>query len=220
MSEEIVPSRREVFERALVTANAELIVSLATGMPPSLAGVVAVVGEGIMARQRRRGHEFVGSVAQEAGADKFRSAIEEDPEREALFLSSLETAMATGLDNKRVYLARVVAHAFKSDEPIDEALLIAGALRELDGPHIRALARLKVAEDMNQDDPGHNDQILQAALRKEPSPVLATLARAGVVRQGSEQRGKGLYSIPRAETYSITGVNDFGRKILAELASS
>lgn len=32
-------------------------------------------------------------------------------------------------------------------------------------------------------------------------------------------RASGLASIPRAETLSVTGVNDFGRELLAELES-
>jgi hypothetical protein len=113
----------------------------------------------------------------------------------------------------------VVANAFTSDEPIDIAWLKADVLRDLEGPHIRALARLKRADDDTQATPGHDDAILQAALRAEPTPVLAVLARVGVLRQGSEMRSNGLASIPRAETLSITGVNDFGRELLAELES-
>ena len=81
-------------------------------------------------------------------------------------------------------------------------------------PHIRALARLKVADDKSRADPDLNDEILQAELDKQYSPVLAALVRVGVVKQGSEKVSEGLFSIPRAETYSITGVNDFGRKLL------
>ena len=86
-------------------------------------------------------------------------------------------------------------------------------------PHIRALAKLKVADDKSRADPDLNDEILQAELDKQYSPVLAALVRVGVVKQGSEKVSEGLFSIPRAETYSITGVNDFGRKLLADLES-
>jgi hypothetical protein len=48
-------------------------------------------------------------------------------------------------------------------------------------------------------------------------PVLAGLVRAGVVFTGSVQRGTGLFSSPNPRTYSITGVNEFGRRLLVDL---
>jgi hypothetical protein len=102
---------------------------------------------------------------------------------------------------------------------IDDAQLIVKALMELEGPHISALVKLVAADDAKQADPGDNDEILQAALEAIPAPVLATLVRVGVVYVGSDQRRSGLCSVPRARTYSITGVNDFGRELLDNLRS-
>ena len=116
-------------------------------------------------------------------------------------------------------LARVVANAMTSTEPIDEAQLIVGVLKELDGPHIRALTTIRDADDANQLGPSLRDEILQNALKAQPYPVLAALARTGVVRQGSEERENGLYSITFADTLGITGISDFGRKLLADLES-
>ena len=128
-------------------------------------------------------------------------------------------SMVTGIEGKRTYLARVVANAMIDTTKIDDAQLIVRALTELDGPHIRDLVKLVAADDASQADPGNGDEILQAALEAIPAPVLATLVRLGVVYVGSEQRGNGLFSVPRARTYSITGVNDFGRELLANLRS-
>ncbi len=218
MSEERVPSKAEIAQRTIVVLAAEGF-ALATGLPSGTSAVLATIGEGIRERYRSRAESYATTVIERVGAEPFRDAIENDPELEALFLSALNTATASGLDAKRLYLAQVVANAFTSDEPIDIARLKADALRELDGPHIRALARLKRADDENQSAPGLDDAILQSALREEPAPVLAVLARTGVLRQGSEMRANGLASIPRAETLSITGVNAFGRELLAELES-
>ena len=132
--------------------------------------------------------------------------------------SALDAVMRSGIEEKRIILAKVVANAMTSDEPIDEAQLIVAALQELDAPHIRALARLRAADDANQAAPdAARDDILDAALEQELMPVLAGLVRAGVVYQGSVERGNGLYSIPNPRTYGITGVNDFGRRLLADL---
>ena len=51
----------------------------------------------------------------------------------------------------------------------------------------------------------------------EPPAVKAVLVRTGLVLVGSQPVSSGLYSIPRAENYSITGVNEFGRRIIREL---
>lgn len=217
MSGELVPSRWEIAERALVAANAELLVALATGTAPSLTGVLTVVADGIRERHRSRGRQFVGRVVEQTGPDQFKYAIEHDPERETLFLNALQTAMTTDLDNKRVYLARVVANAFIGDDQLDHSVFVAEALRDLSGAHIRALTKLRAADDANQADPGMNDEIFQAALGEQISPVLAALVRCGVVKQGSQEVSPGLHSIPKSEYYSITGVNDFGREILKEL---
>lgn len=127
--------------------------------------------------------------------------------------------MQQTLEGKRVCLARVVSNAMTDTTEIDDARLIVKTLIELDGPHISALVKLVAADDANQADPGNSDEILQAALEAIPAPVLATLVRVGVVYVGSEQRGNGVYSVPRARTYSITGINDFGRELLDNLRS-
>lgn len=211
-----MPSRSEITQRAAVVLASEMS-ALAVGLPPGSAAILATVGEGIRERYNHRRQRYAATIIEMVGPERFRDAIEDDPELEALFLSTMSTAMAAGLDNKRVYLARVVANAFANDEPIDTAWLKAEVLRDLDGPHIRALTRLRKADDENQAEPGMDDVIFQEALRKEPTPVLAVLTRSGVLRQGSEMRSSGLASLSRAETLSITGVNDFGRELLTDL---
>ena len=161
------------------------------------------------------------SIAKDVGIGRFQEVMETDPEREALFINSLQVAMLTADERKRIYLARVVSQAFKDDALVSDAILITEALRQLDGPHIRALAKIVVADDKNQKNPGHSDEILQAELETHKPPLLAALVRAGVVYVGSEQRVResGLFSVPRAKTYSISGVNQFGRDLLDDLES-
>jgi hypothetical protein len=107
-----------------------------------------------------------------------------------------------------------------NDDAFDEARFIVTALEELDSPHIVALTLIRKADDGNQRNPGlSDDEILQEQLKRIPYPVLAVLARTGVVRQGSEERENGLFSIPRAGTLSITGISHFGRQLLEYLES-
>lgn len=172
-----------------------------------------------MARRRSKAEAFIGALAEEVGEDVLIAAVERDPERDALLWTALRAVMASGLEQKRIVLGRVVANAMTSDESTDEAQLIVSALHALDAPHIRALARLKAADDANQAAPDVNDEILETALEaREPTPVLAGLVNAGVVYQGSIARQNGLYSIPNPRTDGITGVNEFGRNLLTELS--
>ena len=85
--------------------------------------------------------------------------------------------------------------------------------------HIQALVRIRAADAANQEDPGLNDDILQDALRAIHYPVLAALARTGVVRQGSEECGNGLCSVTYADTLGISGISEFGVRLLADLES-
>ena len=200
-----------------MTAGIEITVSQAMGVPPNPASVLTAIADDMMERRRSKAEIFVGALVENVGEDALLAAIERDPERDALLWTAIQAVMASGLEQKRIVLARVLSNAMTSDEPIDEAQLIVAALQELDGPHIRALARLKIADDADQAARNVTDEHMAAALAREPMPVLAGLVRAGVVYQGSVERESGLYSIPDPRTYGIVGVNEFGRNLLADL---
>lgn len=216
MDDEHEASWKDVALRVVANAGAEALLAPITGVP-GLATSAGIVLEHIVRRRRHTGEEFIETVVSHVGEHELLTVIQTDGERNELLWSSVQAAMSTGIEGKRVYLARVVANAMTDTTTIDDAQLIVTALTELEGPHISALVKLVAADDANQADPGNSDEILQAALEAIPAPVLATLVRVGVVYVGSEQRGNGLYSVPRARTYSITGVNDFGREVLANL---
>ena len=126
----------------MLVVNAELLTSLAFGTTPSMASVLAVVGTGALARFKQKGEQHVTAIAEDVGIERFQEVIETDPEREALFINSLQIAMLPADDRKRICLARVVANAFNDDALVDDAILITEALRALDGPQIRALAQI------------------------------------------------------------------------------
>jgi len=186
---------------------------------PGLIATGAVLLEGLIPRRQRDAEEFVGIVAAAVDPDRLADVIQSDDERREVLWASTQAVMSTGMEGKRILLARVVANAMTSTEPIDEAQILVAVLSELDAPHIRALVRIRDADDRNQDDPGLRDEILQDELRTHPYPILAALARTGAVRQGSEMRSQGLASFANAETLSISGISDFGRKLLEDLES-
>jgi hypothetical protein len=216
MTEEPEPSLFEAAVSALSVGGAEIL--LASMGAPGLQEGAAAVAE-MVAKRRRKGTEHVAFVVGQVGNDELLNIIQADDERGEILWSSTQTSMSSADLRKRIYLAQVVAEAMTSTEPIDEALLIVSALRELDRPHIQALVRIREAAAANQKDPGLNDDILQDALRAIPYPVLAVLARTGVVRQGSEQRGNGLFTVTYAATLGISGISEFGLRLLADLES-
>jgi hypothetical protein len=216
MSEEPGPSPFEAAVSALSVGGAEIL--LADMGAPGLQEGAAAVAE-MVTKRRWKGTEHVAFVADQVGSNDLLSIIQVDDERGEMLWSSTQTSMSSADQRKRVYLAQVVAEAMTSSEPIDEALLIVSALRELDRPHIEALVRIREADAANQKSPGLNDDILQDALKAIHYPVLAALARTGVVRQGSEQRGNGLFTITYADTLGISGISEFGLRLLADLES-
>ncbi len=81
-----------------------------------------------------------------SGTAVLRARLEEDPEVEALVIEGLEAASRTGLDAKRKLLARVLAQAVTDDSKVERSQLIVQALRDIDAPHVRSLARIAAVE--------------------------------------------------------------------------
>lgn len=196
----------------------EIIVA-AHGYPGFIA-TGAILLESVIPDRKRDGEEFVGVVGVAVGQERLENIIKSDDERREMLWTGTQAAMATGLEGKRIVMARVVANAMTSDEPIDEAQLMLWALAELDAPHFRSLKRIQETQDANQGNKSLDD-ILYALLTTLPYPVMAALARTGVVRQGSERRGEDgrMFSVTYADTLSISGISDFGRRMLANLES-
>lgn len=194
------------------------VVATAKGYP-TLVSMGALMLEAAIPERKRDGEEFAGVVAAVVGPERLERIIKSDDERREMLWTGVQAAMATGIEGKRVLMARVVANAMTSEEPIDDEQLMLWALAELEAPHFRALMQIKHGDAENQKAPQYDDEPLQKVLRGQRYPVLATLARTGVVRQGSEERGSGMWSITFAETLGITGISDFGLKLLADLES-
>lgn len=95
-------------------------------------------------RASARGQVFVHTVIEDSGVDgeTLAARLRDDAEFAALFEASLETAARSAHDQKVRLLARVVAQAASDTASIDDAQLVASTIRELDSPHVRALAIL------------------------------------------------------------------------------
>jgi hypothetical protein len=202
VSGEKTPTMREIAERTAMTAGVEFMVSQAAGAPFNPASVVAALGEGLLERRWNMTEEFIGAIAAEVGDDVLLATLERDSERDALMWTALDAAVRSGLEQKRIVLAKVVANAMTSDEHVEEAHLIVGALQVLDAPHIRALVHLRDADDANQTNPGTaGDDLPGCGVRTR---TYACLGRPGTRRGGvSGFRAAGEWSLQHSESENV-----------------
>ncbi len=153
------------------------------------------------------------------GPDALRARLEEDPEVEALVIEGLEAASRTGLEAKRKLLARVLAQAVTDDSKVEESQLIVQALRDIDAPHVRSLARIAAAERREEAllkeerARGETSRVdfweeLLEAVAQEPTSVVAVLVRVGALSQQASFMGG---------AFGVAGVSDFGQAILRDL---
>lgn len=199
-------------------AIAEILAKAALSTVP-IGGPLLELISGLQSRREHVAENAVGAISERVGIDVLASALERDPELDALMWTALQSIVTTGLTSKRRLLEDVVVNAVNSDEPIDRELLQAYAIAELEAPHIRALARLVAAED--QDSSTHPTNAgpsnLEQAAAHEPLPVLAALVRTGTLYTGSIEGASGLYTVPDPKIGSVAGVSEFGRELLREL---
>ena len=157
---------------------------------PVVGGALQIIWEDVRAHHQARLARTIEEVAEATGLDELRRRLGEDPEVEALFLQGLDVATRTGLEAKRRLMARVIAAAVLDDARVEEGQLLVFALRDLDAPHVRALARLWEAQAGA--DPGPSailaerkeviSNAVSAAAAREPGPVIVALHRVDAVR--------------------------------------
>lgn len=159
----------------------ETLVKAGVAGIPSAGGPLSVVIQDVASRRQQKAINAVGGIAAAVGIDVLQRRTAEDPELDALLAAALDAVMRTGWQRKQAVLARVVANAISSDEPIDHEQLVVMALSELEAPHVRALARLaEVAKGLDPENAKHNETIAEAG-KREPESVLAGLLRSGAI---------------------------------------
>ncbi|WP_149442094.1 hypothetical protein [Mycolicibacterium sp. P1-5] len=75
---------------------------------PGLVATGAVRLDGLIPRRQRDAEEFVGIVAAAVDADRLAEVIQSDDERREVLWASTQAVMSTGMDGKRILLARAV----------------------------------------------------------------------------------------------------------------
>jgi hypothetical protein len=140
--------------------------------------------------------------------------IGDDVQRQELLLRVLQAAGAGTLPSKIVALGRVLA-AGLNDDAVDESFILAGALAEMEAPHVQVLRILNMANgapvtglpDLNWWLPDHILQRLPGYSVVLPA-VLQTLGRHGLVRNPPQSAWIGQGEDP-------VGITPLGHRCLA-----
>lgn len=196
-----VPEPTPTVQDTLVLASLKLV--------PRLGESLAIVYDHNRKRHAAKIAQTLEAVADRTGIETLAERLAE-PQLEALMLDALDTAGRTGLDAKRRLLAQVLADAVLDDAKVEESQLITQALRDLDAPHIRALERIRLASDTVAQLPEpekERSEVVLAAGRAEPTPVIAVLIRVGAVEPATIFGGG----------HGVHDISDFGRNLLDAL---
>jgi hypothetical protein len=118
-------------------------VELVKGLSPRL-GAVLAYAQAVSERSTARRKMFVGAVLEDSslGTDDLIRHLHDDERMSALFETALDAAARSTYETKLLLLARVVAQAIDDAASIDDSVLMATTIRELEPPHVRAFAIL------------------------------------------------------------------------------
>jgi len=173
---------KQPWDEVLAQATVELM--------PGWVQATKTVLDQVYVRYVERGGAALQEVVEKLdGPELLAEALERSTLLEAAFMDGMDVAARTSIDAKRRRLAQVITQAVLDDARVDEALLTVQVLRELDAPHLRALATIVRIEDeviatypnreATLDWTRWDDAVKQ--FKQEPFPVQAALARTGCV---------------------------------------
>jgi hypothetical protein len=175
-------------------------------------------------REQRLGRLIEDVAAQVGGPDQLAAKVLDTDETAELTRRILEAAARTTLEDKLRALGRVLANALNGIDTIDDALILADALRDVEAPHIRALALI---DNWGKPNPPQTPPMqvtrsgmpigqLRGQLRGKDGAleaVTATLERHGLIRDIAIGQGTGFGDV----RYLVTQV---GTSLLEQLADA
>lgn len=213
-----VRDRRYTRGMADAPSRAQTAIKVALNLVPYVGGALATIYEDWLGRRRARVERIAEvALAHYAKSDEdFVRRLSEDPRLASLFVTALEAAAATAVEEKVTALGLLLADAASTADTrtFDEKELMVLALADLEWPHVRALRELaeypsdaelsaelgsENVSAVNEDTRRRERTQLVASL---PRPVVAALVRHGLV---SENAGYGFY---------VEGITPFGRSLL------
>ena len=187
---------------------------------PYVGSPALVVLDEVLTRRRAAAAKLMSEITATAGGQENLALRLANSEIEALFIDGFDTAMRTGVAAKQRLLAEVIANALLDDAKVDSSQLYVMALRDLEAPHIRALARLAdIVRELRPQMPKEitkrshfvtiADEKVRLVWNREPSPIQAALVRTGCVQL---QRGF------LDSGYEITEyITEFGFELLGDI---
>ncbi len=118
-------------------------VNLLKGFDPRV-GALVEYGRAFRARASARRQMFAQAVIEGSGLppEDLAARLRDDEEFAALFETALDASARSAHKQKLLLLARVVAQAANDTAAIDDAQLLEATIRDLEPPHVRALAIL------------------------------------------------------------------------------
>lgn len=156
---------------------------------PVVGGSLSQIAGDEMQRRRERATEFATVIGELTEPHRPLDRLLDDEGFGLLLVAALEAAMRTLIQEKRRALARVVANAANDGAVVDQSHHLVRALRDLEGPELKTLARLSKGQRDAERDGVDVTQRLAELSGRTPAPVLAALVRHGAVQIGETADG-------------------------------
>jgi hypothetical protein len=180
---------------------------------PVVGGPLEVLIGDIRARRSARAVEFLERISRAGDEQDFVRRLSLDPRLENLFVSAVESALATSLEAKRAALASAISNAAFDPSRVDKSESVIEALTQLDVQHVRALRLL--ADEWNEACASPTDESLWGMSRvwqELPAHIRAALVRTGVAKPETNT-----FMQNDGEPHRQVGISDFGLEVLSAL---
>ncbi len=111
-------------------------------LTPAAALCIRLGREAVSERRSRVEHAVEVAAAELGGLERLEQLAAGDPVRLELLARVVEAAQRSTIPDKVEALGRVLASGLGLDDRVDEALVLAAALHDLEAPHVLVLAEL------------------------------------------------------------------------------
>jgi hypothetical protein len=165
---------------------------------PVIGGSLVVLLQKAFEDERRRIADVANAAREVVDHDAtFVRRVEQDERLRDMLREALEAGARTSNEAKRVAMGRVLGQAVKDDAQIDDSAAMLQALAALESPHFALLARLETERDSAS-------EVIRGL--RVPEPYRSELIAQGLVTISVQ--------VLRPTGLAITGLNDFGRRLL------
>jgi hypothetical protein len=191
--------------------DVETLVIAALNLLPGIGGALASVYERTSQRTRENIALAGAAAIAEAGDEELLlKRIQEDERLSYLFMNVCEVAARSAVAEKKLLLGKLLGRAVRDEAEIDRGELAERILRDLEGPHLRAMSELADAADATQSRGEVSQHAFDEVMDKYPSPVRAALERNGLLATVGTYGGGEI----------VIGLNEFGRWLLEEVRAA